>query len=108
MRISDWSSDVCSSDLLSAFCNQILELNPDQRTALVEPGVVCDALRDQAEVYGLTFAPDPSTHSRCTIGGMVANNSCGPHSVMAGQTLVNVEQLAVMTYHGARLWVGDR
>src|SRR3546814_11948364 len=79
MRISDWSSDVCSSDLLSAFCNQILELNPDQRTALVEPGVVCDALRDQAEVYGLTFAPDPSTHSRCTIGGMVANNSCGPH-----------------------------
>lgn len=91
---------------LSAFCNQILELDPNQRHALVEPGVVCDGLRDAAEVHGLTFAPDPSTHSRCTIGGMVANNSCGPHSVMAGKTLENVEALEVMTYDGERFWVG--
>lgn len=91
---------------LSAFCNGILELDADKRTALVEPGVVCDALRDAAEVHGLTFAPDPSTHSRCTIGGMVANNSCGPHSVMAGKTLENVEELEVMTYDGERFWVG--
>ena len=91
---------------MSAFCNQVLEVNPGQRTALVEPGVVCDALRDHAEVYGLTFAPDPSTHSRCTIGGMVANNSCGPHSVMAGKTLENVEELEVMTYDGERFWAG--
>jgi FAD/FMN-containing dehydrogenase len=58
------------------------------------------------ENHGLTFAPDPSTHSRCTIGGMVANNSCGPHSVMAGKTLENVEALEVLTYDGARFWVG--
>lgn len=91
---------------LSVHCNGILELDPDARLALVEPGVVCDTLRDAAEVHGLTFAPDPSTHSRCTLGGMVANNSCGPHSVMAGKTLENVESLEVVTYDGERFWVG--
>src|SRR5690606_20670224 len=80
--------------------------DPEAGTAVVEPGVVCDSLRNAAEVYGLTFAPDPSTHSRCTLGGMIANNSCGPHSVMAGKTLENVEALEIMTYDGARFWVG--
>jgi FAD/FMN-containing dehydrogenase/Fe-S oxidoreductase len=91
---------------LSKSCNRILDVNETQRTALVEPGVICDTLRDAAEVYGLTFAPDPSTHSRCTLGGMIGNNSCGPHSVMAGKTLENVEALEVMTYDGERFWVG--
>ena len=91
---------------VSPRCNRIVELDPEARTALVEPGVVCDALRDQAERFGLTFAPDPSTHSRCTLGGMIANNSCGPHSVMAGKTLENVEALEVMTCDGERFWVG--
>ncbi len=91
---------------LSAFCDAILDVDPVSGTALVEPGVVCDSLRDAAEQHGLTFAPDPSTHSRCTLGGMIANNSCGPHSVMAGKTLENVEALEVMTYDGARFWVG--
>ena len=91
---------------MSAFCHSILELDPVARTALVEPGVVCDSLRDAAEQHGLTFAPDPATHSRCTLGGMIANNSCGPHSVMAGKTLENVEALEVMTYDGERFWVG--
>src|SRR5258708_5454351 len=83
---------------LSKSCNRILDVNETQRTALVEPGVICDTLRDAAEVYGLTFAPDPSTHSRCTLGGMICNNSCGPHSVMAGKTLENAELLDVMPY----------
>nr|WP_244164109.1 FAD-binding and (Fe-S)-binding domain-containing protein [Caballeronia sordidicola] len=91
---------------ISAQCAAIIDLDPRAGTAIVEPGVVCDQLRDAAEGYGLTFAPDPSTHSRCTIGGMIANNSCGPHSVMAGKTLENVEALEVMTYDGARFWVG--
>ena len=91
---------------LSAFCNHILELDPAAGTARVEPGVVCDSLRDAAEQHGLTFAPDPSTHSRCTLGGMIANNSCGPHSVMAGKTLENVEALEILTYDGERFWVG--
>jgi FAD/FMN-containing dehydrogenase/Fe-S oxidoreductase len=90
----------------SRSCNRILELDPVGRTAVVEPGVVCDTLRDAAEQFGLTFAPDPSTHSRCTLGGMIGNNSCGPHSVMAGKTLENVEALEVMTYDGERFWVG--
>ncbi|KPU98126.1 dimethylmenaquinone methyltransferase [Variovorax paradoxus] len=91
---------------LSAFCDDILALDPIAGTAVVEPGVVCDKLIAAAERHGLTFAPDPSTHSRCTLGGMIANNSCGPHSVMAGKTLENVEALEVMTYDGARFWVG--
>ena len=57
--------------------NRILEIDPAARTARVEPGVVCDALRDAARPHGLTFGPDPSTHNRCTIGGMVGNNACG-------------------------------
>ncbi|MDB5796745.1 MAG: FAD/FMN-containing dehydrogenase [Paucimonas sp.] len=91
---------------LSVHCNRILEIDPVAGTALVEPGVICDSLRDAAQVHGLTFAPDPSTHSRCTLGGMIANNSCGPHSVMAGKTLENVEALEVLTYDGERFWVG--
>lgn len=91
---------------LSVFCDGILALDPVAGTALVEPGVVCDSLIHAAEKHGLTFAPDPSTHSRCTLGGMIANNSCGPHSVMAGKTLENVEALEIMTYDGERFWVG--
>jgi FAD/FMN-containing dehydrogenase/Fe-S oxidoreductase len=91
---------------VSAHCSSILDLDPSSRTALLEPGVICDQLRDAAEQHGLTFAPDPSTHSRCTLGGMIANNSCGPHSVMAGKTLENIEEIEVLTYDGGRFWVG--
>lgn len=91
---------------ISKYCNHILALDPEAGSAVVEPGVICDSLRDAAENYGLTFAPDPSTHSRCTLGGMVANNSCGAHSVMAGKTLENTEALEILTYDGTRFWVG--
>jgi len=85
---------------LSVACGRILEIDPRSKTALVEPGVVCDSLRSAAERHGLTFAPDPSTHSRCTLGGMIGNNSCGAHSLMAGKTLENVRALEVMTCDG--------
>ena len=91
---------------ISKYCNHILALDPVAANAVVEPGVICDSLRDAAELHGLTFAPDPSTHSRCTLGGMVANNSCGAHSVMAGKTLENTEALEILTYDGERFWVG--
>jgi FAD/FMN-containing dehydrogenase/Fe-S oxidoreductase len=91
---------------LSVSCNRILEIDPKSKAALVEPGVVCDSLRSAAERHGLTFAPDPSTHSRCTLGGMIGNNSCGAHSVMAGKTLENVRALEIMTCDGERFWVG--
>ncbi|ABO59569.1 FAD-binding oxidoreductase (plasmid) [Burkholderia vietnamiensis] len=90
----------------SKYVNRVLSIDPDEQTAIVEPGVVCDTLRESAEVHGLTFAPDPATHSRCTLGGMIANNSCGAHSVMAGKTVENVVSLEVATYDGARFWVG--
>ena len=73
----------------------------------MQPGVVLDHLRNAAEKYHLTFAPDPATHDRCTIGGMIGNNSCGVHSVMAGKTDDNIEELEVVTYDGVRLKVGQ-
>jgi FAD/FMN-containing dehydrogenase/Fe-S oxidoreductase len=90
----------------SKYVNRVVSVDPLAGTAIVEPGVVCDTLRDAAEQHGLTFAPDPATHSRCTLGGMIANNSCGAHSVMAGKTVENVEALEIATFDGARFWVG--
>ena len=90
----------------SKYLNRVLSVDEIARTALVEPGAVCDALRDAAEVHQLTFGPDPATHSRCTLGGMIGNNSCGAHSVMAGKTAENIAALEVLTYDGARFWVG--
>jgi FAD/FMN-containing dehydrogenase/Fe-S oxidoreductase len=88
------------------YMNKILEINPAQGFARVQPGVVLDTLRDRAELHGLTFAPDPSTHNRCTIGGMIGNNSCGTHSLLGGKTVDNVEQLRILLYDGTQLTVG--
>jgi FAD/FMN-containing dehydrogenase/Fe-S oxidoreductase len=90
----------------SKYLHRVLDVDPAKALARVQPGVVCDALREAAERHGLTFAPDPATHSRCTLGGMIANNSCGPHSVMAGKTVENIERLEVLTYDGTRFWAG--
>ncbi|HME01327.1 MAG TPA: FAD-binding and (Fe-S)-binding domain-containing protein [Terriglobia bacterium] len=84
----------------------ILELDPHRRLATVQPGVVLDTLRSAAERYHLTFAPDPSTHAQCTLGGMIGNNSCGVHSIMAGKTVDNVQSLEILTYDGACMQVG--
>jgi FAD/FMN-containing dehydrogenase/Fe-S oxidoreductase len=90
----------------SKYLNKVLHIDPIKHSARVEPGVVCDTLRDAAEVHALTFGPDPATHSRCTLGGMIGNNSCGAHSVMAGKTVDNIETLDIITYDGLRLTVG--
>ncbi|MDX1634260.1 MAG: FAD-binding and (Fe-S)-binding domain-containing protein [Marinobacter sp.] len=90
----------------SRHLNRILSLDPERRRAWVEPGVICDQLRNAAEEHGLTFGPDPSTHTHCTLGGMVGNNSCGAHSVMAGKTVDNIESLEILTYDGLRMTVG--
>jgi FAD/FMN-containing dehydrogenase/Fe-S oxidoreductase len=87
------------------YMNNIVEIDPGQRTARVQPGVVLDHLRNTAEKHHLTFAPDPATHDRCSLGGMIGNNSCGVHSVMAGKTDDNIEALDVLTYDGLRLKV---
>jgi FAD/FMN-containing dehydrogenase/Fe-S oxidoreductase len=91
---------------ISRHLNRILELDPVGRIARVQPGVILDDLRAAAEVHHLTFGPDPATHDRCTLGGMLGNDSCGAHSIMAGRTSDNVESLDVLTYDGLRLTVG--
>src|SRR5271155_3572602 len=91
----------------SKYMARILEVDPTRRVARVQPGVILDNLRNAAEKQHLTFGPDPSTHDRCTLGGMIGNNSCGVHSVMAGKTDDNVEELEVLTYDGLRMRVGQ-
>ncbi|MGA9528691.1 MAG: FAD-linked oxidase C-terminal domain-containing protein [Terriglobales bacterium] len=90
----------------SKYMSRIIEIDPVRRIARVQPGVVLDNLRAAAEKHSLTFAPDPATHDRCTLGGMIGNNSCGVHSIMAGKTDDNIKALEVLTYDGQRLHVG--
>jgi len=91
---------------LTTHLNQVVSLDPAARTAYVRPGLVLDTLRDAARPHGLTFGPDPSTHNRCTLGGMIGNNACGAHSVAWGKTVDNVVGLDVLTYRGERLSLG--
>jgi FAD/FMN-containing dehydrogenase/Fe-S oxidoreductase len=97
----------------SKYLNEIVGIDPERKLARVQPGVVLDHLRDTAEkAHRLTFGPDPSTHTHCTLGGMIGNNSCGLHSVMTqfygrGPTTAHqVEELEILTYRGERLRVG--
>ncbi|MGH9332692.1 MAG: FAD-binding and (Fe-S)-binding domain-containing protein, partial [Vicinamibacteria bacterium] len=90
----------------SKYLHRVIEIDPERKRARVEPGAILDDLRRRAEEHHLTFGPDPSTHDRCTLGGMIGNNSCGVHSVMAGKTDENVEELEILTYGGERFRVG--
>ena len=90
----------------SKYLNRVLEIDQTGKTARVQPGVVLDDLRHAAEQHGLTFAPDPATHTHNTLGGMIGNNSCGPHSVMGGETVHNIIELDVITYDGVRMTIG--
>ncbi|WP_091294494.1 FAD-binding and (Fe-S)-binding domain-containing protein [Amycolatopsis xylanica] len=81
-------------------------LDPGRRLARVAPGTVLDDLQALAAPHGLRFGPDPSTHSRCTIGGMIGNNACGSHSVAWGRTVDVVRELDVLLYDGTRMTVG--
>jgi FAD/FMN-containing dehydrogenase/Fe-S oxidoreductase len=90
----------------SKYMNRVLEVDPHQRWARVEPGCILDDLRDAANNYGLTFGPDPATHDHCTLGGMLGNNSCGVHSQMAGCTADNTEDLDIVLYDGTRMTLG--
>jgi FAD/FMN-containing dehydrogenase len=91
----------------SKYLNRIVALDGARRTATVQPGVICDAVRQAAEQHHLTLAPDPATHAYCTLGGMIGNNSCGAHTVMGGKTVDNVEALEILTYDGCRMHVGQ-
>jgi FAD/FMN-containing dehydrogenase/Fe-S oxidoreductase len=87
----------------SRHLNRVVSLDPEAATAVVEPGVVLADLQAAARPYGLRFGPDPSTHSRCTIGGMIGNNACGSRALGYGRTSDNVKALDVITATGDRL-----
>jgi FAD/FMN-containing dehydrogenase/Fe-S oxidoreductase len=100
------AGQACNAALLldfSKYMNRVLALDPQARTALVEPGVVQGHLNSALAPHSLFFAPDPSTKDRCTIGGMLGNNSCGAHSAAYGKTVDNVEALEVVLYDGTQL-----
>ncbi|MBD3782591.1 MAG: FAD-binding protein [Micrococcales bacterium] len=96
----------------SKYLTAVESIDPEDRSAWVQPGCTLDWLRDAAAEHGLTYGPDPATHSRNTLGGMIGNNSCGTHSVMAEfygpgpLTAHQVLELEVLTYRGARFTVG--
>ncbi|WP_405733677.1 FAD-binding protein [Streptomyces sp. NBC_01537] len=91
----------------SRYFNRLIALDPQARTATVEPGIVLDDLQTAAAGHGLLFGADPSTHSRCTLGGMIGNNACGTHSLAWGRTADNVTELEVVTYRGTVVRLGE-
>jgi FAD/FMN-containing dehydrogenase/Fe-S oxidoreductase len=100
------AGQACNAALVidfSKYMNRIVAIDPGARVAQVEPGVVQSHLNAALAPHGLFFAPDPSTKDRCTLGGMIGNNSCGAHSAAYGKTVDNVEALEVLLYDGTRL-----
>jgi FAD/FMN-containing dehydrogenase len=92
---------------MSKYYNQVLEIDAEKKLVKVQPGIVLDQMKKCTEAdHGLTFGPDPATHDHCTIGGMMGNNSCGSHSVMAefegygARVSDNTERLTLLTYDG--------
>ncbi|HEX3665434.1 MAG TPA: FAD-binding and (Fe-S)-binding domain-containing protein [Rhizomicrobium sp.] len=103
------AGQTCNTSVIidfSKYMHRVISLDPEKRLAVVEPGCILDHLRGKAEKHGLTFGPDPATHERNTLGGMIGNDSCGVHSVMAGRTADNVHSLDVLTYDGLRMTIG--
>ncbi len=90
----------------SRHLNRVLSVDPDRRTAVVEPGAVLDSVSKAAAPFGLRFGPDPSTHSRATIGGAIGNNACGSRALRYGRSADNVVALDVVTGTGTRFTAG--
>ncbi len=96
----------------SKYLTEIGEIDPDAQLATCQTGVINEELNKRTGEYNLVFGPDPSSHSRCAIGGNIGNNSCGIHSVQSQlygpgpRTSDNTEALEVVTYDGERFWVG--
>ena len=90
----------------SKYMNRVLAIDATAKTATVQPGVIQSALNAELAPHGLFFAPDPSTKDRCTIGGMIGNNSCGAHSAAYGKTVDNLDSMEVLLYDGTRMRVG--
>ena len=90
----------------SRYLNRVLSVDPERRVAVVEPGTVLDSITAAAAPFGLRFGPDPSTHSRATIGGAIGNNACGSRALRYGRSADNVVELDVLTGTGVRFSAG--
>ncbi len=90
----------------SKYCHRLVSVDADQRTCIVEPGIVLDEMNAQLASSKLMFGPRPATHDHCTLGGMLGNNSCGATAQAYGKTVDNVVRLEVLTYEGERFWTG--
>ncbi|HZZ54911.1 MAG TPA: FAD-binding and (Fe-S)-binding domain-containing protein, partial [Trebonia sp.] len=90
----------------SKYCDRVLDVDAEQRTCVVEPGIVLDVLNDQLKPAGLRFGPEPATHMNCTLGGMIGNNSCGATAQRTGKVVDNIAALEVLLYDGTRFWCG--
>jgi FAD/FMN-containing dehydrogenase/Fe-S oxidoreductase len=98
---------------MSKYYNKVLHIDKEKKLVTIQPGIVLDEMRHTTErEAGLTFGPDPATHDHCTLGGMLGNNSCGVHSVMAqfygygARTSDNTETITIVTYDGIKIKVG--
>ena len=91
----------------SLHMNAVLDLDPDEQSAWVQSGCVHAHLQKQAKPHGLRFGPDPSTHTRCTIGGMIGNNACGPRALGYGRTGDNILALKIMLIDGTVVTLDD-
>lgn len=88
------------------YCHELVSVDSQRHTCVVEPGIVLDTLNDRLAEHDLKFGPSPSTHSHCALGGMIGNNSCGASAQLYGKTVDNVRSLEILTYDGVRCWVG--
>ncbi len=105
------AGQTCNTALVldfSRYMNSIRSIDAEKRLAVVQPGVVQSHLNAALAPSGLFFAPDPSTKDRCTLGGMLGNNSCGAHSAAHGKTVDNLAALDVLLYDGTRLQLGAK
>ena len=91
----------------SKYCHRLSEVDTNQRTCVVEPGIVLDLLNKQLEDTGLEYGPEPATHNHCTLGGMIGNNSCGATAQRTGKVVDNIAELEVLLYDGTRMGVGE-
>jgi FAD/FMN-containing dehydrogenase/Fe-S oxidoreductase len=88
------------------YCNQLVSVDPDARTCVVQPGIVLDMLNKALGKYGLRYGPEPATHPNCTLGGMIGNNSCGATAQRTGKVVDNIARMEVLLYDGTRFWCG--
>ncbi len=90
----------------SKYCHRVESVDEQERTCIVEPGIVLDVLNENLSGRGLRFGPEPATHMNCTLGGMIGNNSCGATAQRTGKVVDNIAALEVLLYDGTRFWCG--